>query len=425
MLHANFMKAIARRQFLGSAAGGMGSIALSTLLHQDARSEEGSTTKTGADSELLAQGLHHPAKAKRVIFLNMSGGPSQLESFDYKPKLAELDGRPMPNSLTSGEQIAQLQGEELRCMAPQCAFARHGQSGQQISSFFPHTAKIADDICIVRSMTTNQINHDPAATVMNSGTAISNRPSMGSWLLYGIGSECENLPGFIVLSSKGGHNLPQPLSSRQWHSGFLPSKYQGVRFRSTGDSVPYVRNPAGITDGRQRDVLDAVRSLNQIQAQQSYEPEIASRISQYEMAFRMQTSVPDLLDISDEPEHVLKMYGTNAADGSFAFNCLLARRLAERGVRFIQLYHRGWDHHNDIKKFMGLTAPHVDRATAALIADLKQRDMLRDTLIVWGGEFGRTPMSQNNKGGPGRDHHKNGFSNVACRWRHPRWNHSW
>ena len=204
-------------------------------------------------------------------------------------------------------------------------------------------------------MTTNQINHDPAATVMNSGTAISNRPSMGSWLLYGIGSECENLPGFIVLSSKGGHNLPQPLSSRQWHSGFLPSKYQGVRFRSTGDAVPYVRNPAGITDGRQRDVLDAVRSLNQIQAQQSYEPEIASRISQYEMAFRMQTSVPDLLDISDEPEHVLKMYGTNAADGSFAFNCLLARRLAERGVRFIQLYHRGWDHHNDINKLMGLT----------------------------------------------------------------------
>jgi hypothetical protein len=232
---------------------------------------------------------------------------------------------------------------------------------------------------------------------------------MGAWLLYGLGSECQDLPGFIVLTSRGGRS-PQPISTRQWHSGFLPSKFQGVYFQSTGDPVHYAGNPAGITPGRQRDVVDAVQALNGIHREAIDDDEVATRIGQYEMAFRMQTSVPGLVDISDEPQHILDAYGVKGADGSFGFNCLLARRLAERGVRFIQLYHRGWDHHNDLENFMNICAGHCDQATAALVKDLKQRGMLEDTLIVWGGEFGRTPMVQEDKGAPGRDHHKNAFS---------------
>ena len=395
-----------RRQFLGQAARGIGSLALASLLHG------GSAAGAEAPTERW-RGITNPPhvvpRAKRVIFLYMAGGPSHLETFDYKPALERLDGHPMPESFTKGEQVAQLQGQELKCMRPLFPFARHGKSGQEIASVLPHTATIADEICIIRSMVTDQINHDPAHTFMNTGTAISGRPSMGAWLLYGLGSECQDLPGFIVLTSRGGRS-PQPISTRQWHSGFLPSKFQGVYFQSSGDPVHYAGNPPGITPGRQRDVVDAVQALNGIHHEAIDDDEVATRIGQYEMAFRMQTSVPGLVDISDEPQHILDAYGVKGADGSFGFNCLLARRLAERGVRFIQLYHRGWDHHNDLENFMNICAGHCDRASAALVNDLKQRGMLDDTLIVWGGEFGRTPMVQEDKGAPGRDHHKNAFS---------------
>jgi hypothetical protein len=397
-----------RRQFLGRATRGIGSMALASLLTPGMLRADAATPQLEKWSG-ITNPTHFAPRAKRIIYLYMAGGPSHLESFDYKPELARLNGQPMPESFTKGEEIAQLQGQELKCMGAVHDFARYGQSGQEISSVFPNIATLADDMCIIKSMKTDQINHDPAHTFMNSGTAISGRPSMGSWLLYGLGSECDNLPGFVVLTSKGGRN-PQPLASRQWHSGFLPSKFQGVPFQSVGDPVHYVSRPAGITQSRQRDIVDAVQGLNEIHNDSVDDPEIATRISQYEMAFRMQTSVPNLIDISDEPQHILDMYGTDGADGSFAFNCLLARRLAERDVRFIQLYHRGWDHHNDIEMYMEKCAGFTDQATAALVNDLKQRGMLDDTLIIWGGEFGRTPMVQGNKGGPGRDHHKNGFS---------------
>ncbi len=354
---------------------------------------------------VLEGGVHRAARAKRVIFLCMAGGPSHLETLDYKPKLAEMHGQPMPESFTKGQPIAQLQNQKLTCFAPQHPFERFGKSGQLMSSAFPHIGSIADDICIVRSMKTEQINHDPAHTFMNTGTSISGRPSMGSWVLYGLGSEGRDLPGFVVLTSSGG-GQDQPIAARQWHSGFLPSRFQGVQFQSKGDPVLYVGRPDGVSENDQRQLLDAVSQLNQIHDARVDDPEIGTRISQYEMAFRMQASVPGLMDISDEPQRVLDMYGTKGGDGSFAANCLLARRLAERGVRFIQLYHRGWDHHGGIKRGIETTAKLVDQASAALIRDLKDRGMLEDTLVVWSGEFGRTPMAQ----GSGRDHHIKGFS---------------
>ena len=338
----------------------------------------------------------------------MAGGPSHLETFDYKPKLEELDGKPMPKSFTEGQQIAQLQGQanNLKVLGPQHQFAKYGKSGQEISAVLPNIAnKISDDICIIRSMQTEQINHDPAHTFMNTGSIISGRPSMGSWINYGLGSEGENLPGFVVLTSVGG-GQSQPIAARQWHSGFLPSQYQGVRLRSKGDPVLYINNPKGVTSNRQKDVIDTIKNLNVIGNQTLKDPEIGARISQYEMAFRMQMSVPELIDFSDEPKHITDLYGTKGADGTFASNCLLARRLAERGVRFIQLYHRGWDHHGGIKEGVEHTAKLVDQASAALVLDLKERGLLEDTLVVWGGEFGRTPMAQ----GKGRDHHIKAFS---------------
>ena len=338
----------------------------------------------------------------------MAGGPSHLETFDYKPKLEELDGKAMPKSFTEGQQIAQLQGQSnnLKVLGPQHQFAKYGKSGQEISAVLPNIAnKISDDICIIRSMQTEQINHDPAHTFMNTGSIISGRPSMGSWINYGLGSEGENLPGFVVLTSVGG-GQSQPIAARQWHSGFLPSQYQGVRLRSKGDPVLYINNPKGVTSDRQKDVIDTIKNLNVIGNQTLKDPEIGARISQYEMAFRMQMSVPELIDFSDEPKHITDLYGTKGADGTFASNCLLARRLAERGVRFIQLYHRGWDHHGGIKEGIEHTAKLVDQASAALVLDLKERGLLEDTLVVWGGEFGRTPMAQ----GKGRDHHIKAFS---------------
>ena len=347
-------------------------------------------------------------KAKRVIFLCMAGGPSHLETFDYKPKLDELHGKPMPESFTKGQPIAQLQGQQLKVQGHMTKFKKHGKSGQLISDFLPWTAKMADEICILRSMLTEQINHDTAHTFMNTGTAISGRPSMGSWINYGLGSETDELPGFVVLSSVGGRN-PQPIASRQWSSGFLPGRYQGVEFNSTGDPVNYLRNPKQVSRENQRRVIEAVKELDQIRNESIKSDDINTRISAYEMAFRMQTSIPELMDFSNEPKHILDMYGAKPGDGSYATNCLLARRLAERGSRFIHLYHRGWDHHGGLENYMNICCGLTDKPTWALLTDLKQRGMLKDTLVIWGGEFGRTPMFQG-KGGAGRDHHMKGFS---------------
>lgn len=390
-----------RRTFLSRAGIGVGGAALASMLAGDA--EASSANPPGRP------GLpHHPAKIKRVIFLCMAGGPSHLETFDYKPVLAKLDGQPMPDSYTAGQPIAQLQGKQLKCQGPLTKFGQYGKSGQTISDFLPWHQKMADDICVVRSLVTEQINHDPAHTFMNTGTAISGRPSMGSWVNYGLGSESQDLPGFVVLTSVGGRN-PQPIASRQWGTGFLPSRYQGVEFNSNGQPVNYVQLPTGISQGQQRRLIETIGNLNRHRQSTTGDPEIDTRLATYEMAFRMQTSVPDLADVSDEPQHILDMYGAQPGDGSFASNCLLARRLAERGVRFIHLYHRGWDHHGGLEKYMGICSGLTDKPTYALLNDLKQRGMLKDTLIVWGGEFGRTPMFQG-KGGAGRDHHIKGFS---------------
>jgi hypothetical protein len=314
----------------------------------------------------------------------------------------------MPESYTKGQPIAQLQGKELKCLGPLTRFGKYGQNGQEISDFLPWHQKMADDICILRSMVTEQINHDPAHTFMNTGTAISGRPSMGAWVNYGLGSESQSLPGFVVLTSVGGRN-PQPIASRQWAAGFLPSRLQGVEFNSSGDAVHYVRSPNGVGLSQQQQLVETITALDRHRNQSVHNPEIDTRIAAYEMAFRMQTSVPELMDVSHEPKHVLEMYGAKPGDGSYASNCLLARRLAERGVRFIQLYHRGWDHHGGLVGYMNTCCGLTDKPTWALLNDLKQRGMLDETLIIWGGEFGRTPMFQG-KGGPGRDHHIKGFS---------------
>ncbi len=404
MIPAEQIRQIQRRTFLRRA--GLGSVALGALLDPNLLRAAGPGGKVEVPRwQGVVRPLHTRPRVKRVIFLTMAGGPSHLETLDYKPKLAKMHGQPMPESYTKGQPIAQLQGAKLNCFAPQHPFKKFGKSGQEIAAVFPHIGSVADDICIIRSMRTEGINHDPAHTFMNTGTLISGRPSMGSWVHYGLGAEADDLPGFVVLTSTGRYGQSQPIASRQWSSGFLPGQFQGVHFRSKGDPVLYARTPKGVDDGRQRDVVSAVQQLNQLQ-ETSDDPEVATRIQQYEMAFRMQASVPKLMDLSKEPRAILDLYGTPGADGSFAANCLLARRLAERGVRFIHLYHRDWDHHGGIKDHIAGTAKEVDQGCAALIRDLKQRGMLDDTLIVWGGEFGRTPMAQGN----GRDHHMKGFS---------------
>ena len=400
----NLQRQILRRSFLQASGVALGHTALAHLMNQDAQA-----STRAFDASPLPELPHFVARAKHVIFLCMAGGPSHLETFDFKPKLAEMDGQPMPESFTAGHPIAQLQGQQLKCLGPQFKFRRHGESGQEISDILPKLAEMADDLCIIRSMHTDQINHDPAHTVMNTGTSISGRPSMGAWINYGLGSETDNLPGFVVMTSKGGRN-PQPIASRQWGSGFLPSRYQGVEFYSNGEPVHYVGNPAGVNRYQQRELIDSVNALNTLRNQQVRNPEIETRIAQYELAFRMQTSVPELLDFSDEPQHVLDLYGAQSPDGSFAANCLMARRMVERGVRFVHLYHRGWDHHGDLVPYMETCCRLCDGPSSALIQDLKQRDLLKDTLIIWGGEFGRTPMFQGKGQKPGRDHHIQGFS---------------
>jgi hypothetical protein len=391
MIPPELRAALTRRAFLGKTAQGVGGVALASLLGPAASGAPGVLSR-----------LPLPQKAKRVIWLSMAGGPSHLETFDPKPKLAEMHGQPMPESFTKGQQLAQLQGQKLTCFGPQHKFAKFGRNQIEVCELFPQLGSVIDDVCLIRSMTTDAINHDPAHMFMNTGSQIAGRPSMGSWVTYGLGVESEDLPGFVVLTSlgKGGQN--QPIAARQWSSGFLPSKHQGVQLRSKGDPVMYLTNPPGVSLNAQGGDVDAIAALNLHRDKVVADPEVATRIAQYEMAFKMQASVPKLMDMSAEDPKTLALYGCVPGDGSFAANCLLARRLAERGVRFIQLYHKDWDHHGGVKEGIAFKAAEIDRACMALITDLKQRGMLDDTLIVWAGEFGRTPMSQ---GGSGRDHH--------------------
>jgi len=405
-LNDSMIAALKRRAFLRRMGVGVGAAALQSLMRGDGSKAlgHGTAAARGGRNDLP----HHRPRVKNVIVLCMAGGPSHLETFDYKPQLNALDGKAMPESFTKGQPIAQLQGQELKVQGHLTKFRKYGQSGQWVSDFLPHQAGIVDDLCILRSMNTEQINHDPAHTFMNTGTAISGRPSMGAWATYGLGSECDDLPGFVVLTSVGGRN-PQPIASRQWSAGFLPSQFQGVEFNSSGAPVHYVSNPPGITNAQQRSLVNAVTELDRLRNSEMHNPEVDSRIAAYEVAFRMQSSVPELTDMSREPKHVLDAYGAVPGDGSFASNCLLARRLMERGVRFIHLYHRGWDHHDNLVKYMNICCQLTDLPVKALITDLKQRGLLDETLIIWGGEFGRTPMIQY-KGGVGRDHHIKGFS---------------
>ena len=405
-----FHTRINRRAFLGRAGLGLGSIALASLLpHRLLPSASGAMLQLTPKGRWRGAVIppNFPIKAKRVIHLCMAGGPSHLESFDPKPELDKINGQGFPESFTKGQQLAQLQGSVLKARGSFVKFKKYGRAGIEISDLFPHISTIADDMCVVRSMMTEQINHDPAQAFMNSGSILKGRPSMGSWLLYGLGAESDSLPGFVVFVSQGKGGGAQPVSARQWSSGFLPSRFQGIQFQSKGDAVHYVGNPDGVCQSMQRQIVDEVNRLNGMLEEERVDPEIATRISQYEMAFRMQTSVPELTDFASEPKHILDMYGVKQpGDGSFASNCLLARRLAERGVRFIQLYHRAWDHHAGIETNMPIAARECDQASAALVKDLKQRGMLDDTLVIWGGEFGRTPMGQ----GTGRDHHILAFS---------------
>jgi len=388
----NPFSAIARRAFLQRSAQGLGAVALASLAN----------SAVAAPTPGVLSPPPLPVKARRVIWLTMAGGPSQLETFDPKPKLAEMHGQPMPESATKGQQLAQLQGQKLTCFGPQHPFEKFGKSGIEICSLFPQIGTVIDDICLIRSMTTDAINHDPAHMFMNTGSQIAGRPSMGSWVTYGLGSDAEDLPGFVVLTSNGRGGQNQPIAARQWSSGFLPSKFQGVQFRGKGDPVMYLGNPQGVSrDGQEADIR-AINELNRRHESLVGDPEIATRIAQYEMAFQMQASVPQLMDIKGEGPETLALYGCQPGDGSFAANCLLARRLAERGTRFIQLYHKDWDHHGGVKDGVALKAQEIDRACMALITDLKRRGLFDSTLIVWAGEFGRTPMSQ---GGSGRDHH--------------------
>lgn len=377
---------------------------------------------TMMSSPLTAAGTPDPefllksSKAKRVIFLTMSGGMSQFESFDNKPVLKKYDGKKMPMEYLKGQQLAQLQAQkEILCYGPQFKFNKYGQSGLEISELFPHLGSVADELAIVKSAYTEQINHDPAISMLNAGTFLNGRPSMGAWVNYALGSGSKDLPGFVVLESVKGRN-PQPLYARLWNNGFLDSVYQGVKFNSKGDTVYYVKNPNGVDRVRQGQLIKTINKLNRFSSSHMDDDEISTRIQQYEMAHRMQSSIPDLMDMSKEPSHIADMYGCKPGDGSFASNCLMARKLAERGVRFIQLYHRGWDHHDGIRKYMPICAEAVDQGTSALIKDLKQRDMLKDTLIVFAGEFGRTPMSQTTKntGHAGRDHHMKSMSYFMC-----------
>ena len=400
-----------RRQFFGRSTTGIGVAALSSLLGGNLAL--GEKSKKGGRIEGLEGIPHFAPKAKRVIYLLQSGAPSQVDLLDHKPSLEKLHMQELPESIRNGQRLTGMTARQksFPVIKSPWKFRQHGKSGPWLSELLPHMAEVVDDICVVRSMHTEAINHDPAVTFFQSGHQQPGRPSIGSWMSYGLGSESENLPSFVVLLSKNTFHQAQPLYDRLWGSGFLPSRYQGVKFRSQGDPVLYLNDPAGGSSKKRLAMLDRLAKLNRIREQEIGDPEITSRIAQYEMAYRMQASVPELADISDEPESTFKLYGEEAKiPGSHAANCLLARRLAERGVRFIQLFHRGWDHHSNVQRYLPTLAKETDQGCAALIEDLKRRDMLDETLVIWGGEFGRTVYSQGNPNSFGRDHHPRCFS---------------
>lgn len=403
------LERVTRRHFFGTSAAGIGSIALGSILTESlCRTARAANTPLGSTSN-----LQFPPRVKRVIYLFQAGGPAQQDLFDYKPLLNKENGQQLPDSVRSGQRLTGMSAQQasIPLAGSIFKFAQYGQSGAWLSDALPHHRRIADDICIVRSMFTEAINHDPAMTFFQTGAQIAGRPSMGAWLSYGLGSLNADLPSFIVLVSanQGG----QPLYARLWGSGFLDSKYQGVQLRSGKDPVLYLSNPDGICRSGRSAMLDKLNMLNRHQFDKELDPEIESRIAQYEMAFRMQTSVPDATDLSSESQSTFDLYGADSrTPGTFAANCLLARRLAERGVRFIQLYHQGWDHHSDLPAGMRNQCGETDQASAALVLDLKQRGLLDDTLVVWGGEFGRTSYSQGalTATNYGRDHHPRCFT---------------
>ena len=409
------LRLLTRRAFFRRGAAGLGAVGLASLLNDKLFASGPAEAHLKSLGSLPA--LHFAPKAKRVIFLTMSGGPSHIDLFDYKPALRQHHGEELPGSVRMGQRITGMTSgqKSFPCVAPMFEWRQHGRAGLWLSELLPHTGSIADDICVIKSMHTEAINHDPAFTYIQTGHQQPGRPSLGAWLSYGIGSEASQLPAFIVMISQGsGNKTDQPLFSRLWGPGFLPSQHQGVRFRSGKDAVLYLGNPPGIDAAGRRAMLDGVRSLNELAARSFGDPEINTRIAQYEMAYQMQMAVPELTDISTEPQHIREMYGIvdNPTDGGFARNCLLARRLVEKGVRFVQLMHRGWDQHSNLPTQIRGQCRDVDQPSAALIKDLKQRGLLDETLVIWGGEFGRTVYSQGtlSKDNHGRDHHGRCFS---------------
>ncbi len=399
-----------RRHFLTKTSLGLGSLALSSLLQP--------FSALGKDLGNPINGAlgtpHFVPKAKRIIYLFQSGGPSQLDLFDYKPLLQKMNGDELPDSVRGGQRLTGMTSEQksFPLAGAQFKFTQYGESQTWVSELMPHTAKVVDDLCFIRSMHTEAINHDPAITFFQTGSQQPGRPSMGSWLSYGLGSDNENLPAFCVLLSRGREG-DQPLYAKLWGNGFLPSLHQGVQFRAGKDPVLYINNPNGVTSSSRRHMLDCLSEMHQEQYAQVMDPEIDSRIAQYEMAYRMQTSVPETMNISNEPDYIYEMYGEESKKpGTFAANCLLARRLVERNVKFVQLYHQGWDQHGNLPNDIRTMSQSVDQASAALVMDLKQRGLLEDTLVVWGGEFGRTNYSQGvlTKDNYGRDHHPRCFT---------------
>lgn len=403
---------LTRRHFFGLGSTGIGVAALASLLSENMRAAEGSAEET----ERLAGLPHFAARAKRVIYLFQSGAPSQMELFDYKPHLKDLRATELPDSIRKGQRLTGMTSTQSTFpVAPSMfQFAQHGNSGAWVSELMPHTGKLADQLCFIKSMNTEAINHDPAITFFQTGAQLAGRPSIGSWLSYGLGSENKDLPAFVVMVSQGtGNPDDQPLYDRLWGSGFLPTRYQGVKFRSVGDPVLHLSNPPGFSDRARHRFIEDLGKLNQLALQEFGDPEIATRVAQYEMAYRMQSSVPELTDLSKEPQRVFDLYGPESRKpGTFAANCLLSRRLAERGVRFIQLFHRGWDQHYKLPKQIVGQCRDTDQPSVALIQDLKERGLLQDTLVVWGGEFGRTVYCQGKltANDYGRDHHPRCFT---------------
>lgn len=402
-----------RRDFLRGSVLGLGSVALGSLLGCGQQQKKMISAVPEEDVNRPLVNPHFLPKAKRVIYLFQSGGPSQMELFDYKPKLYEMHGQEIPESVIGKNRISGMVSNQYSfpLAMPSAQFSRYGANGTFLSEHIPHLASVVDDLCIVKSMFTEQINHEPALIFTQTGNQLSGRPCMGSWLSYGLGSMNENLPSFIVMLSKGGGD--QPISNAAWSNGFLPSHHQGVQFMSTSDPVPFLANPKGIDRMDRRRALDFIKNINRMQNETWQDPEVESQINQHEMAYRMQMAIPSITDLSDEPQHILDMYGEDVLKpGTFAHNCIIARRLAERDVRFVQLYHLGWDHHGAIASGIRRATKQTDQASAALVKDLKQRGLLDDTLVIWGGEFGRTSFSQGvlTPEGFGRDHHPGCYS---------------